>query len=339
MRRARRLLIGLPLVLIGLYVAGWFVGAELAKQRIADRLGVLQDQGYRVDLDTLAVAGFPARFDITVAGYSVATPGGVTGEGRSIRAGGSVIDFLLDRSVAIEAAAEQTVTLAGVPPLTVRLAGAEGAVRLAGLTAPQPQGGHVVARDVVLSAPGETLTIDQASVAQSVPLERDGQTDPGFGGLTVVLQAIGLPEGMGRGQPDLIERIAADLAITRPWPVRPAVPDLAAWRDAGGVVEVLDFQLDWGAVQLAASGTLSLDADLQPTGRLDATVVGLDQLIQAVAGEGGQGDIGLTGISLGGLFGGGGDQGVTLPLTIAGGRIGLGPVPLARLPRIVWPER
>lgn len=336
-----RLLIGLPLALIALYVAGWFIGAEVIKGRVTDRLESMGDRGYDVSVDTLTVEGFPTRFDITVAGYTIATPSGITGHGEAVRAGASVFDFVLDRSVDIEAIAEQTVELPGVPPMTVRVAGADGEVRLAGFADPRPQSGHVVVQDLTVSAPGRPaapiLTVAEARYGQAVPLVReDGSRDVAFGGLAVALETVGLPDGAGRTLPDIVDSIRADLAVSRPWPARPTAPAMTAWRDAGGVVEVTRFHLAWGEVRLVATGTLSLDDALQPQGRLDATVEGMDQLIQAAAG-GGEGTGGLTGLSLG-LFGGGGG-GVTLPLTIADGRVGLGPVPLARLPAIVWQTR
>ncbi len=341
----RRILIGLPLALIALYVPGWFIGAEVVKGRITDRLQALEQRGYDVSVDTLSVEGFPARFDIALDGYSVTTPRGITGRGEAVRAGSSVFGFVADQRVDIEAIAEQTVDLPGVPPITVRVASADGDVKLAGLTDPRPESGHLVVRDVTLSAPGrpqtEALTVGEARLRQTVPLVRaDGTADPGFGGIAVSLESIGLPAGSlpsdtGSSLPDIVERVTAELAVSRPWPARPTTGQLTAWRDAGGLVEVIGFTLAWGDVRLVATGTLSLDAALQPQGRLDASVEGMDQLVQAVAGAA-QGGGGLGGLSLG-LFGGGGGA-LTLPLTIAEGRIGLGPVPLARLPTIVWPD-
>lgn len=336
----RRVLIGLPLVLVALYVPGWFIGAEVIKGRVAERLEALEQRGYDVALDTLVVEGFPARYDITLAGYSVVAPSGIAGRGEAVRAGSSVFAFLIDRAVDIEAIDPQTVDVPGVPPLTVRVGNADGEVRLTGLDDPRPESGHIVVRDVSVSAPGRPdtamLTVAEARYDQAVPLIRaDGTSDPAFGGVALALNAIALPEGTGRNLPDIVEVVEADLVVSRPWPARPTAPEMAAWRDAGGVVEVVRLNLAWGDVRLAASGTLILDADLQPQGRLDATVEGMDQLIQAVTGGTAENG-GLTGLSLG-LFGGAGS--VTLPLTIAAGRIGLGPVPLARLPAIVWPER
>ena len=41
---------------------------------------------------------------------------------------------------------------------------------------------------------------------------------------------------------------------------------LAAWRDAGGRIELDHLRLKWGALNATATGTIALDQELQPTG-------------------------------------------------------------------------
>jgi hypothetical protein len=91
---------------------------------------------------------------------------------------------------------------------------------------------------------------------------------------------------------------------------------------------------------IRGSGTLALDAELQPEGAFSGAVQGYDELLAALAG-GGQirpNDVGLARLALGFLAkpGPGGKPEIATSFTIQNGEMRLGPAKLGRAPRIHW---
>lgn len=334
MRRRRVMLPLAALLLCGGYTGYWFVGAGVVEGQVQDWLAAQQQAGMDVEVDDVSVQGFPLRFDAVLDRYALTRPDGMVIAGRDLKIGAPAWDWSL---IGFSVDQEQSIDLPLLPPLTVRTDQGEGEFRMEGGA---PQSGSAVVRNLVFEAPsGPPLTVAEVTYSQSLPLERDGVADPTFGGLQVAIRDVDLPAELLSGLGRHIEEAAVDLAISRPWPPALRAPILTLWRDSGGEVRVQRLVLHWGGVQIEASGVLTLDGDLQPQGELSAQVAGLDDLMAAVSGEGGQGNrqAGLLGIGLG-LFSGSAENGrVTLPLTIGGGRVRLGPVPLAELPHFDWP--
>ncbi len=142
--------------------------------------------------------------------------------------------------------------------------------------------------------------------------------------------------------------LQADLVatITRAEPLagRGLPAELERWRTSGGRMQVSTAMVSHGTRRVDASGDVGLDDAHRPQGRLDVTVSGLDDLL-ARFGLGGRSSAigGLIAGVLGGRAGGaqaaqapgqGGPQapkGVVLPLRMDGGRVLLGPIPVATL--------
>lgn len=61
---------------------------------------------------------------------------------------------------------------------------------------------------------------------------------------------------------------------------------LAAWRDAGGAVEISRARLEWGALRLSGDATLALDAQNRPLGAGVARIAGAGETLDALAQSG-----------------------------------------------------
>jgi hypothetical protein len=123
-----------------------------------------------------------------------------------------------------------------------------------------------------------------------------------------------------------------------PAPLRQA---LAAWRDAGGTVDVSSFAVSQATLSLAGSATVALDQDLQPIVAADVKARGLaptidllesqhriypeDALKMKLFVKGAERDAP------------GGTKEVATGLTIQGGYLSWGPFKLAHIQRIEWP--
>ncbi|GGC92349.1 DUF2125 domain-containing protein [Chelatococcus reniformis] len=109
------------------------------------------------------------------------------------------------------------------------------------------------------------------------------------------------------------------------------------WRARGGALDLVLLKLDKGPQRLEANGTLALDDQHRPSGRITARAAGLGELVGALSGRGG----GLGGLIAGGLgmlgrpaaTSGAGPAMTTLPtVVLANGQVMVGPFVVARIP-------
>jgi hypothetical protein len=115
---------------------------------------------------------------------------------------------------------------------------------------------------------------------------------------------------------------------------------VAAWRDAGGKIELDNLRLKWGALDAMGTGTIALDQELQPTGGFSGAIQGYDQILTALVqtGQMRASDAGLARIALTFLAKAGpdGKPEIRTAFTIQNGQMFLGPAKLGRLPHIGW---
>jgi hypothetical protein len=114
----------------------------------------------------------------------------------------------------------------------------------------------------------------------------------------------------------------------------------AAWRDAGGTIELDNLRLRWGGLGATASGTMALDQELQPIGGFSGTIQGYDQILTALvqSGQMRATDAGLARIALTLLAkpGPDGTPEIKTAFTIQNGQMFLGPAKLGKVPRLAW---
>lgn len=139
---------------------------------------------------------------------------------------------------------------------------------------------------------------------------------------------------------DTLAELAASVQLKGAVPAGSFEEALAHWRDDGGTIELKEFRLRWGGLLVDASGTLALDADLQPEGALSAIITGQDAAVDlaVTAGTLQPQDAGIVKAVLGVLAkpGPSGEKAITVPLTLQQSRLYLGPAALGRVPRISW---
>ena len=109
-------------------------------------------------------------------------------------------------------------------------------------------------------------------------------TEPAIGVAAILhdLDVPAAPPGFGK----TVDELGFGVTLMGALPAGPPREAAAAWRAAGGTVELDHFDLRWGAIGLTGSGTLALDADLQPEGSLSGAISGYDQLLNALVASG-----------------------------------------------------
>ena len=177
----------------------------------------------------------------------------------------------------------------------------------------------------------------QAHFDPAAPLSNDGKSVEFNFALedATVTKPSSLPLG------DLIQRVEMDAYVAGTLhPGRPS-ESLAAWRDAGGVLQIQRFVANWGPLAVTAEGTLALDSQMQPLFAGTATVRGYGEAIDALEQARMMAPNQATGakIALAAMAkpaDDGGPPAAKLPITIQDGFLFVGPLKLARMPRIVW---
>ena len=159
--------------------------------------------------------------------------------------------------------------------------------------------------------------------------------------LTIDGTTIELPPGIKAALGQRIEKvhmISQLMGMVPPLMPREA---LAGWRDAGGVLQLRESEIDWGPLWAAGDGTLALDQSMQPLAAGSLRIAGLSETLDALTAEGllQPDPAKLAKLMFAALARPpveGGRPEVKLPLTIQNGFLYMGPLKLARLQPIDW---
>jgi hypothetical protein len=238
----------------------------------------------------------------------------------------------------LRAQAGFSVELAGAgerAPVKLTTRTADGVVSVA------PEGGWKLwlgVQDVAVDA-ANRVRISSAGGWVIVPPKPPLQhTDPALG-LALNFRHVHLPiavEPLG----DTIEQLDFDVTVKGGLPSGKLAKVAAAWRDAGGTIELDNLLLSWGGLGAAATGTVALDQDLQLIGGFSGAIQGYDKVLTALVQNGHMRstDAGLARIALTMLAKAGPDgrPEIKTAFTIQNGQMFLGPAKLGKAPRITW---
>ena len=341
MRRSTRLgvaILGALLLIAGGYTAYWFVVAG----QIEDGL-VAWAQSVRADkIDAswqkLRVRGFPVSFRVELEAATLRdnalTPSpeflapAVSGTARPW-------DFADWRLVAREGFTADIRGSGERAPANLTVRSADGVVSI------PPEGGWKLwlrAQDASLSAVSRVL-VNSADAWITVPPKPPRLHSEPQLTLAVHTRQLALPVGFEPlggtiDELDFGATVKGGIANGR-------LPEaLAAWRDAGGTIELDKLYLKWGALDATASGTVALDQELQPIAAFSGGVQGYDQILTALVQRGQMraGDAGLARIALTMLAKSGADgkPEIRTAFTIQNGQMFLGPAKLGKVPRVTW---
>ena len=194
-------------------------------------------------------------------------------------------------------------------------------------------------------------TLDDAAFDWSRNAGRhdSGAIHPDTAGQTLDFALSGLTLEATKLEPDIfgtlgrkLDRVAGQISLRgKLQHDRITAETLGRWRDAGGTLELADIIIDWGPLRLAGAGTLALDDALQPVGALTAQIAGLDRLLDLLerSGQVRPQQAAIARIALAVLThtpADGGPPRAEVPVGIQNQQLSIGPVPLLRLPVIVW---
>jgi hypothetical protein len=341
MTRQARILaaIALVIVLTGGYTAYWFYVAAQLEKGIDGWAASQRQAGLTISFERDAVAGYPVAFRTTFRQPHIA--GAIAGQsfdwhGPDVEVRVSPLDL---HALNLSAPGHHAIALAAglatldAAVLTVRL-GLDGGGQLSSLAlgfsdakATLPDGRSVAA------ASGDA----SLGLAASPP---KSDTDPllQFAASTTRLQP---PEGTVLLTADPVGDARIAGTVKGPMPIAPLRQALAAWRDAGGTVDVTSFAVAQATLSVTGSATVALDDSLQPVVAANLKARELADTIDLLASQrriypedalkmklfvkGAERDAP------------GGYKEVATGLTVQGGYLAWGPFKLAKVPPIQWP--
>ena len=265
--------VGTAICLAVLYSVYWGVMADRTRAAYLDWAANLRSEGYEVRFDSVGLAGFPRRIVLTVIRPAIRAPEDAISWG-----------WETDRAVAniapwrpgymnIEAPGNQAlvVRLPDRAPLAFRGTAGELVAELdffrSGLASVSMR---VAGLDLATANRRGSLTIEKGELEASrlFPEQPDHRT-PAFD-LRLNMTGVGLPDALAMPLGAHVESLEVLASVLGPVPGGPLRQSLAAWRDAGGTVELRRLGLVYEPLVVGAHGTLALDGELQPAGALTA---------------------------------------------------------------------
>ncbi len=326
------------LVLGGGYAAYWWIAAGRIENGLVAWRQSMQPRKIDASWQSLRVTGFPFGFRIELAGAMLSdhalTPApeihvpALTGDARPW-------DFSDWRLAAPQGLAANLAATGARPPVKLAAHIAQGTVSLA---RDGPTSLWLRFQGLVAEAGGRVpiKTADAWITLPPTPPRTD--TEPSLG-LAVDLRQVQLPAAPPT-MSGTIDDLAFGVTVKGAVPDGPLLQAVAAWRNAGGTIELDKLKLKWGGLGANATGTIALDRDLQPEGAFSGGIEGFGAILSALvkAGRLNAEQAALAQIALSALArpGPDGQPQITTSFTIQHGKMYLGPAKLGEAPRIVW---
>ena len=324
-----------PVLLLAGYTSYWFYAADSVRKGIDDWIAFQGENGVEVRTTRVEVSGFPLILAADARDVVMTDPQGARWQTSGLSAQAQPwrmthIDYRID--------GPQTLTVPGAQPVTITADDGSGDIRLAGNG--QLASGTLSLADltVLLPAVGDlkVATVDVAIAQNHGGTDRDGLAAGGD------MRLVDLPVTPLPALGQRLQHAGLDVTVTGTVPPALQVPFLTVWRDSGGRLLIDRLDLEWGPLTVQATGTVTLDAALQPQANLTANVRGFLQTVDALVAAGmvkpDQSGLIKAGLALlAGAPDADGTATLTAPLSINGGRVFLGPLQIAQLPPVVWP--
>lgn len=337
-----RLGLFLPFILFGvaiaIYAGYWFWMSGEIRKAGENWIAAQEAEGYVIVHDGVNVSGFPFRFTVTVENPDMTAPAEDGGwRTRMPRLSASALPYNINHwIVAFRTPAE--IELPGEDGMVRYLAEAATArISLAGQqNATIRIGAEIENGRLANAANGEVIIEALESLILSGLIEDDDF-------LRLRMDIAGLV--LGDGQMDAAslaafgnraERIRVDAAITR-WSALAGDANLAHWSEQGGRMEIGGAQLEWGPARLGADGSIGVDAQLRPEGRLSVTVGEPETLVTSLVAGGVLSSDQGEAVRLALMMAPRRETGVALPFRLQQGGIYLGPARIGNVGPLTGP--
>ncbi len=311
----------------------WFIGAAAVERGLAAWFDDLRGRGWSVAYGGLNTAGFPNRFDTTITELNLSDPrSGIGWHAPLFQI--LALSYRPNHIIAV-LPHDQTIT---TPRETIDIA----STRMRGSVVFEPgtdltlDHTAFVTEDMTLTGDtGWSAALAEARLATRRSAGRDNAHDVAFEafGLSPTADLRELLDP-GARLPETLKAMKIDAVLTfdSPWnrfAVAQKRPNLMS-------IDLETARATWGPIDLRAEGSLSIDGNGMPTGRITLGARNWRQMLAMAVGGGIVPDAMAPLIERGlALIADDADT-LDAPLTFADGQVSLGPVPLGAAPRIGW---
>lgn len=352
MRRIHRPLIVLTALLLLAatgYGALWLYAASLVRDGLAQWTAARRAEGYIVNYSTPSISGFPWALRLRVGSAAITAPAqGWHWISQGLEA------MLMPWSL-------HTVALQSLGPQEVTFRASTGGEMIT-VGAPETYGIIVIgsngrverttldASGVSLSAPTAIPQPIAASTAHveialppNPPAAPPGPGLPPSASIAFEIRDLTIPEAASGPLGSRLTHVAAAGQVLGAVPAGNLRAALSAWRDTGGTAEIKSLDFIWGPLRVSGNATIALDPAMQPEGAGTAEIRGYAETVDALAKARliRANDAGLIKAGLGLLAKAppeGGPKVLTVPLSVQGQTLSVGPFRLLHVPTVKWPE-
>lgn len=340
MRFAVRAAIALVVLLVlagGAYAAYWFAAASTMRGAVTAWAAAPGD-GTTVRIADIAISGFPTQLVADIPRIEVQRSDalGLTYIGENVR----VMRPLRGGDVVVSVRGPQTVSYRdGTETRTLR-----AKADLASLELRSGDDGAFSGFNLILG----NLTVERPDLAPLTARRIQVQMGKGSGlgnfipersRFTVRIENMVMPEHRRGPLGDTIEQFATNAALTKGIDSANLPVSLAAWRDTGGYLTLVETVLKWGSLDLQGqgSGVLKLDDQMRPAGGLNVQLRDYLLTVDAFHAARRLSDEARAAVQqlVGFLSTRGADGRVGLPLEIVNGEIIVGPAKLGTVSPIL----
>ncbi len=327
-------------VLLGLYLGYWKLMAGQLDAGLDGWIADRQADGYRIRIDKRVLDGFPTRLRLRLEGIEIAGGDAKPWQWRAPRASASAppwrlgrVDFDIDGVQRLREGAGGQARDTFIS--AERFGGSVGVVGKGGADLRLVVDGLVAERSKARFAASRRLDLDLAW--RPLNGAREGASplrfDLGIDGGT-------LPSAWTTPIGRRIETLRLRGRLSGPLAGGALEPALAAWRDAGGTLEIEQMSVTLGPLKFEAKGTAALDAQMQPEAAFSARAEGylrtVDALVAARLMRPGEGTAAKLVLTVLAKRPAGRPDYLEAPLTLQDRTLSVGALRLMRLPRLDW---
>lgn len=281
MKKSLKPLIFVLLAAFAAYSGYWYYLAQNAEGKVRALTRELARSGFEFDYRELEISGFPYRLVLDFRGVSAGYRDGplrLDWSGPALQAilqpwqPGHAVLLATDSLIGISYRTDRTKAFTIEPGLlsmslrsTDRGDGRYSLVleksRIQALSA---TAGEIFAERVALHFRSRRLRSAGATVS--------GLSEPVLADISLSIEGLDMAGGRSRGKEGdkatAIEQIAIEIQPRGRFFPRLTAYSLAAWRDAGSIIDIASIRAQWGAVSLEGDGSVTLDSDLRPLGAI-----------------------------------------------------------------------
>lgn len=333
--------------LFGVYTIYWFVLANRLEHKITDWIEAKRHEGVEVTYESLKVHGFPYRLEVEWLKPTFSVRGGaVPFRWQSPLLMMEMLPWKPTHVLVLTK--ESSLEIEHTPFGTLGIKVSGGRASMVASVSGQPKRADAVAEKICWSGslhPGQSSTADHSEIHFRVPDDAEkavtatnpsGPTLSKFAFSTTDIRLANVPQNP---YGNTISFVQSQIEVRGTTPPGREAVQMAAWRDAGGTLEVPQFLAKWGSFDTKVSGTLSLDEEMRPLGAFIVKVKGYEALIDYLRATSRiDGEMATNAKETFGMIvqsGSEEDEGrIAVPITFQGGRLFFGPVLVARLPSL-----